>query len=289
LIESNGSVSPTAVRQPPLLWTPGAHSPIEAQVRQVPYPVRNHSFSAGKTLFLDGAGTVTIVSNADGKAIRTYPAAGATDAVFLNDDYALIAVTSAERAGTSSFMQLNCESGETMPGGAVNGIVFELSGDGTRGLYASVIQNSANGANTATSVMRLTQNSGSGTGRWTASPVETVRGEELDFLVAPVGDTVVSTLSNVNQPGETAHIAQGSRPVPLERTEGLPAALLAAGNYIIMLDGEGGVNWFGTDGRLAASFVIHGSVWELREYSHGWGGKRDLTKTRQGSILSYVQ
>jgi len=280
-----------------LLWQPGvarsipmiktiSGPPVEANSSQLfldklslRFPLRSTAIMGKNILFLDTAGTVSILNSETGNTRFTYSAAGSVDAAFMDQNTIIIGRSAI--TGNTPFMTVNFSTGETVPLAypALVGIrVYRgLSG----AIYGAAVSQSA--PNTQTSIIRLD----------TSNPAQSEKlieysGEDSSFTMAESGGNLASTLGG----GEaTLYLDSRSRTgnqntvpvmIPLERSMGFPVKIFdGGGHWFIVLDGEGGITWHDIKtGKLLAVFRSYGDSWVLEKMNlslSGWETIRGRT------------
>ena len=265
-----------------LLWQPGAGrsipllktitgTPAEAHSSQLildklslRFPLRSLAIMGRNILFLDTAGTVTVMDRETQEIRFTYSAAGSADAAFIDQNTIIVSRTAG--AGNVPFMSINLSTGETVPlvYPAVLGIrVYR----GLSGAVFGATVNQSDG-NMQTSIIRLN----------ISNPAQSEKlveynGEDSSFTMAESGGNLASTLGGG---GATLYLGsrfpsgnQNAAPsiVSLERSMGLPEKIFDGGGYwFIVLDREGGLTWHDSrTGKLLATLRIYPNLWVLEK------------------------
>jgi len=216
-----------------LLFTPGGIDTSQFFLEKLPqrFPLRSAAMLGKSLLFLDSAGTATILDSESGNVRSSYSAAGAVDAAFINEDTIILARSVI--AGSSPFLTVNVSTGETVPLSypAVVGVRVYRGLGGT--IYGAVV-NQASG-NVQTSIIRLDL----------TNPAQSERlveynGEDSSFVLAESGGNLASTLGGG---GATLYRGGKAEIVHFERSAGLPVKIITGDHWFIVLDGEGAIAW----------------------------------------------
>jgi hypothetical protein len=219
-------------------------------------PLRAVSAAEGKLLFLDSAGTVSVIAlttDAAGaprqRRVFSFSTIGAMDAAFTGGDHILIGRSAVSR--NSPFLMINIATGETVPlpyssqAGAMvyageSGAIYGAAIDQAEGAPRTVIVRLDNPANP----VRLAE----------------LPGEDTQFSLAEAGGFLAATIGGEG----AARYAEGET-APFERTPGLPLRLAGGGRFFISLDEEGNLCWHESrTGNLRAVFRLHRDEWTLQ-------------------------
>jgi hypothetical protein len=207
-------------------------------------PLIQAGLSGGKALFLDAAGTITVVSTQSGAALFAFAVSGAMDAVFADPDSLLIGRSAV--SGDAAFLAIDINTGETVPIAypSAVGVKVYAGADGAR--YGAALGQNADGLSTV--FIRLDpEDPQRSTLLYEAS------GEHTRFDIAESAGVPATTLG-----GEGALQCAGPAPRPLERAGGFPHRLINGGACLISLDSEGAVSWHDpASGKLLALFRLY--------------------------------
>jgi hypothetical protein len=240
---------------PPEIRSAGKDRPPAAFSGAARFPLRAVSSTGEKILFLDSAGTLSVVSLADGgkTPLFSFSAPGAIDAAFIDGENIIIG-----RAAISSnapFLKVSSKTGETvpLPWPAQAGVMVRPSRPGS--VYAAAFEQRR--GTVKNSIILLD------TSAPARSPVlAEFPGEDTRFSIAESWPFAASNLG-----GEETVIfaAAGSNQIEKRicpRTAGLPVKLAGAPRFFIILDSEGTIGWFeNSSGRLLALFKLYAAGW----------------------------
>jgi len=218
------------------------------------FPVRSAAIMGNSVLFLDTAGTVSILNRETGDIRFSYSAAGAVDAAFIDQNTIIISRSSV--TGNTPFLIVNTSTGETVslayPAMVGIRVYRGLSG----AIYGAMVNQSSLAMQT--SIIRLN----------TANPSQSEKlvdynGEDASFSIAESGGNLASTLGGS---GATLYLDNRSRTpeiIPMERSAGLPVKILdGGGRWFIILDGEGSISWHDNrTGKILAVFTLYSNFW----------------------------
>ncbi|MDR0497614.1 MAG: hypothetical protein LBH42_08375, partial [Treponema sp.] len=209
------------------------------------FPLRSAAMLDNKILFLNTAGTVSVLDQETGDLLFTNSAAGSINAAFINQNSIIIGRSAA--AGNTPFMAKNITTGETvhLPYPAFMGSHIYRSASGS--IYAFALSQSdriilssiilLNTSNPANSEILVTYN-----------------GESPFFSMAESANNLAYSFGN----GGIILRPDRKSTVPMQRSVGLPVKILSGGRWFIILDGEGGIAWHNNQtGRLEAVFRLY--------------------------------
>ena len=285
-ILSDPSENPASGESRFLLWQPGAGRsiPLIKTLRGPPaealsqdlfldtlairFPLRSAAVMGNSILFLDTAGSISVLDR-DTRELRfTYTASGSVDAAFIDPNTIILGRSAV--SGNTPFMTVNIQTGETVslayPG--MVGVRVYRGGSGT--IYGAVADQA--GSNIQTSIIRLNVSNPSRSER-----LLEYGGEDSSFTMAESGRNIASTLGDG---AATLYIAassgrQNNTPeiTAMERGIGLPVKIIDGGRWFIILDGDGGITWHDSrSGKLLAGFRLYQDYWVLeRNGQTVWG------------------
>jgi hypothetical protein len=201
-----------------------------------------------EALFLDSAGTVTVMNLKTGEAVFTFSSVGSLDAAFL--DRGNLIVGRSAVSGNSPFLMVNTATGETVPlaySSAIGARVYRGRGGM---VYGAVIDQGLEGAVTA--LIRIdTVNAA------LSERLVEYQGEDTLVDLAESGGVLASTVG-----GDGATLYKSPGVYSFERGPGLPLRLIDGDFCFVVLDGEGNIAWHDPDtGKLLALFRIYGDRW----------------------------
>ena len=283
--EPADSKEPAASKEPAdsqepvfLLWQNGRSIPVLIAPEAEPvfleklaprFPIRSVAILGKNILFLNSAGTVSVMDAESGNIRFNYSASGSVDAVFSTEDTIILGRSAL--ALNSVFMMVNISSGETVPLAypALIGVRLYRGASGT--IYAAVINRSA--TDVETSIIKLD----------ISNPASSVKiaeygGEDSSFAMAESGGNFASSLGDGTaaiylNPRTNADEALWDK-VFLERSAGLPVKIVDGGDWFIVLDGEGGISWHNNQtGKLLAVLRFYPDSWVLRMEGENIRGK----------------
>jgi hypothetical protein len=244
-------------RLPPLIRTAeGGDSFFTIQNLALRFPLRSAAVFGEKTLFLDSAGNMSVLSlNTAAKTDRldfSFSSIGSMDAAFIDSENVILGRSGV--SGNSPFLKINVVTGETVPlpypSSAGARVYRGLSGT----IYAAVVDQEA--GEFRTSLIRLDTATN-------APPVRLVeyQGEDTLFSLAESSGALASTLGD----GGAAIYSSGGLRV-FERGPGIPRKLIDGGLFFITLDGDGNICWHDSQsGKLLALFRLYKNEWILQQ------------------------
>jgi hypothetical protein len=229
-------------------------------------PIHSAASFDGKTLFLDTAGNLSVVSPAAAKnQLYTFFSVGLMDAAFIDSNRIILGRSAV--SGNTPFLIININTGETVPLPYPSQAATALYRGGSGGIYAvTVLSQPAEG------IQPLHETTGISTQIILLNPANSTdsiklidfHGEDAQFPLAetPAGNAG-SVAAGIN--GESAAIYSRSGVRKLDRTAGLPRRLMEGGSSLVSLDQDGNISWYDSqNGKLAAVFSFHSSGWTLR-------------------------
>jgi len=237
------------------------------------FPLRSVASFAGRAMFMDSAGNLSVVSPFRGGVPFSFSTVGLMDAAFIDSDRLLLGRSAV--AGNTPFLSINLVTGETvpLPFPAQAGVILHRGRSGS--VYAVTVDPQSGG--TATSIFRIDPTNIAGSQRLVYFEGEHIR---FSFAETPGGIAVT-----VGGEGATIHPAYGGTARPtarttrraarnadatdtaqaLDKTPGFPYRLLEGGQHLVNLDRDGNLAWHdGQDGRLLAIFRLHPDGWTLQ-------------------------
>jgi len=245
------------------------------------YPLRSAAILGKSLLFLDSAGTATILDSDSGDVLSSYSAAGAVDAAFINEDTIILARSVI--SGSSPFLTVNISTGETVPLSypAVAGVRVYRGPGGA--IYGAVV-NQASG-NAQTSIIRLDLRNPAQSAR-----LVNYNGEDSSFVLAESGGNLASTLGGG---GATLYRGDNAEMIHLERSAGLPVKIISGTRWFIVLDGEGGIAWHdnmtgkllavlrlslqGNNGSSPGTPQLYPNLWTLEKFDPSTGDSETIS------------
>jgi hypothetical protein len=248
---------PDNARQPPVIRSPGKNGsafPLRAFPLRI--PLRSAAVFGERTLFLDSAGNMSVLSvNAAAQTdsmVFSFASIGALDAAFVNQDNVILGRSGV--SGNSPFLMINVTTGETVPLPYPSSAGARIYRGASGSLYAAAVDEEEGGPRT--SILRLD----------TANPAGSVRlveyqGEDVLFSLAESSRVLASTLGDS---GATLFSSGGMK--NFERTPGLPAKLIDGGSFFIVIDGDGNICWHDPHtGKLLALLRLYANEWILQQ------------------------
>jgi hypothetical protein len=230
-------------------------------------PVIAASLYGGKALFLDTSGVITVYALSlfnQGDALSaapvvfSYQASGALDAVFINENLILVALSAG--AGNPPFILVNILTGETVAIAWPAEVAMKAAASGA-GVYGAVL--ARRDGKTITELVRLDLQDGV-----VLTAITSVPGEADNFLIAAIpridGPSAVITTLN----GEDALVFAGAPLTPagvLQSAQALPAAIAApaaSSGRITAVDNAGSIVFYGPDLQLQATLRLYNTRWE---------------------------
>ncbi|MDR2019584.1 MAG: WD40 repeat domain-containing protein [Treponema sp.] len=206
-------------------------------------PLRVVSILGDRGLFLDSGGNIKVASLDSGELLFSSVSSGSLDAAFADGQTLILG----KSTGNAPFLKINTATGETvsLPSPGLGTRVYR-SGSGA--LYGVTITGETD------KVSSLVKIDPSGELR----PLAEYPGEDPNCGIAEVRGVPAASLG-----GEEA-VFYGQRGfIPFQRTPGLPVQLIEGDGAVIVLDGDGILNWHDPSGKAAARFKIHGNEWLL--------------------------
>jgi hypothetical protein len=218
------------------------------------FPLRAAAAFGGKSLFLDSAGNISVITvNAEAKTgtlAFSFSSIGSMDAAFADGDNIILGRSAV--SGNSPFLLINLATGETVP------LAYPSSAGvrvyrGTSGTVYGAAVDQEEGP-LRTSIIRLD----------TKNPSQSVRlveyqGEDTFFSMAESSGALASTLGTDNA---ALFSSRGMR--NFERSPGLPLRLVDGDPFFITVDGEGSICWYDRAGKLLALFRLYETEWMLQ-------------------------
>ena len=215
------------------------------------FPLRAVASFAGRAMFMDSAGNVSVLTPARGGSPFAFSSIGLMDAAFMDADTLILGRSAV--TGNTPFLSLNVVTGETvpLPYPAQAGVIMHRGSSG--GVYAATVSPQPGG--TVTSVSRLDPRETADSQR-----IFSVQGEHTRFSIAEIPGGIAATVG-----GEGGAIHSSGPPRRLDRTPGFPYRLLDGGRYLISLDRDGNLAWHDNrSGRLLAVFWLSPDGWALQ-------------------------
>jgi WD40 repeat protein len=256
---------PDNVRQLPIIRSAGRDGsvfPLRALPLRV--PLRSAAVFGEKTLFLDSAGNMSVISvNTAAQTdslVFSFSSIGSLDAAFANQDHVVLGRSGV--SGNSPFLMINVSTGETVPLPYPSSAGARVYRGESGTLYAAAVDEEE--GRPRTSIIRLD----------TAYPAGSVRlveyqGEDILFSLAESSRVLASTLGDS---GATLFSSGGMK--NFERSPGLPAKIVGGADFFIVIDGDGNICWHDPrTGELLALLRLYANEWILQQ-NHGgtiWG------------------
>jgi len=233
--------------------------------------VRSVVSFAGKILFLDSTGNLSVVSPFDTGKTRsnerrlfTFFSVGLMDAAFIDRNRIIIGRSAV--SGNTPFLLINVNTGETVPLPYPSQAGVTMYRGTSGGIYAVAVSPAVSpaaspqsGGGVKTSILYLDPAN-------ITAPTSLVdfQGEDTQFSLAESPGGVAGRLAATIGGGGAA-IYSGGGIQPLERTSGLPLKLFDGGQCLITLDGDGSICWHESySGKLLAVFRLHPDGWTLQ-------------------------
>jgi WD40 repeat protein len=226
-------------------------------------PLHSVTSFGGKTLFLDTAGNLSVVT-AGKNPIYTYFSVGLMDAAFMDSNRIILGRSAV--SGNTPFLTVNINTGETVPLPHSSQAAVALHRGSSGGIYAVTVSSQpaedvqpANETTIRTQVILLNPFNSADSTR-----LIDFQGEDTQFPLAesPTGyaGSIAAAIG-----GEGAAIYSSAIIQKLDRTSGLPRRLLEGGSCLISLDLDGNICWHDSrSGRLVAIFSLRPWGWTLR-------------------------
>ena len=225
------------------------------------FPLRSVSVHKNLCLFLNSAGNITIIDKESWETVYTYQAAGAQDAVFIDERNILIGRSATNR--NSAFLIVNINTGETVPLPLQTDLGIKVY-RGASGLFGAGINRMGSGFRT--SVFSINA----------ASPARSRLLAEFDtddigLSMAESGGFFLAWAAGSGNAG-LFWIGEGANPqgvsasagTVLERSAGLPVILLNGGACFVSVDSDGNICWHDPfSGRIMAVFRLYENTWIL--------------------------
>ncbi|MDR2184864.1 MAG: WD40 repeat domain-containing protein [Treponema sp.] len=207
------------------------------------HPLRAVSVLGNQGLFLDSGGSIKVASLESGELLFSSVSSGSLDAAFAGPQILVLA----QSTGNAPFLKINAATGETvpLPSPALGTRVYR-SGSGA--LYGVTVTGKTD------KVSALVKIDLSGELRSLAE----YPGEDSGCGIAEVRGVPAASLG-----GEGAAFYGQGGAVLFQRTPGLPVQLIEGGGAVIVLDGDGALNWHDPSGKAAARFSICENEWIL--------------------------
>jgi hypothetical protein len=250
LWQSNNTRRPPALRNAAGIGRAGEGRPLGRVYGR--NPLRAVSILGDRGLFLDSGGNVKVISLESGEPLFSSVSAGSLDAVFADPQTLILG----KSTGNAPFLKINTLTGETvsLPSPGLGTRVYR-SGSGA--LYGVIVTGEAD---RVSSLVRI-EASGE------LSPLAEYPGEDPGCGIAEARGIPAASLG-----GEEAAFYGPRGPVPFQRTPGLPIRLIEGDGAVIVLDGDGALNWHDPSGKTAARFSIYGNEWILESGGKTIGG-----------------
>jgi hypothetical protein len=219
------------------------------------FPLRKAVIRKEKALFLDSAGTITVLSITNGKVLFTFSAIASLDVAFLTDDVILIGRSAV--SGNTPFLLVDTITGETVPlAFPAASVGLRVYGGASGSAYGAALEQRS-GVPGAVNTVLLQLNTGN---PMQSSKFFEISGEGTGFDMAETDLIFASTL------GEDGIFGYGSSgSLPFERSPGLPTQLISVEHYFISVDTDGNIAWHEPNtGALLALFHLSGNEWTLQ-------------------------
>jgi len=240
----------------PMLITAGQQSNVELLNQFIGrFPVRSISSFNEKILVLDASGNLSVRNMADTRSRPdfTFTSAGATDAVFINDENIIL---SRNVNNISPFLSVNIRTGETLPLNYSAQTALSIYPGKSGKIYAEAVELKADRFKTTVVDLFPAQDR-----TRSASPLKIFEypSEANHLSIAESAGRLAIVCDS-----EGAFIFTGEI-VNFERTNALPVKLLGCDNFFLALDGEGSIAWHDNrTGKLLALFSLYREKWTLR-------------------------
>jgi len=220
------------------------------------FPLRSVASFAGRAMFMDSAGNISVVRPFDaGAGAFSFSSAGLVDAAFLDGDR-LILGRSALSGGTP-FLSVNVATGETvpLPYPAQAGIALQRGASGD--VFAAAV--SRQRGETSTSILRIDPANPAGSER-----LASFEGERARLSLVEAGGGIAAAAAGEGVALRLGGSAGSNK--SLERTPGFPIRLIdGSGGRIVSLDADGNLAWHDAQsGGLLALFRLGPSGWALQ-------------------------
>jgi hypothetical protein len=214
------------------------------------FPLRSAAILGDRTLFLDSAGNITVISRITGDILFSFSSIGSFDAAFLDGSNIIIGRSAV--SGNTPFLMVNMVTGETVPLAYPASIGVRVYRGASGTVYGAVVDEESRTLKTA--LLRLNTTQPARSDRLAEYP-----GEDIGFGMAESGGLLASTLG-----GAGASIYTPGGIVPFERSPGLPLLLVDGSHFFIALDGDGTIGWHDPQsGKLLALFHLYEDAWIL--------------------------
>ena len=261
---------------PGTIHTPGL---VEVSLRA---PLRSVVSLAGKAMFMDSIGNISVVSPLVQDANPfSFSSVGLMDATFVDTNRLILGRSAV--VGNTPFMLLDIVTGETvpLPHPAQAGVILQRGKSGE--VYAVTVSPQAGGS--VTSILQLDPANMAG-----SRQLVYFQGEHTQFSFAQTPGGIATTVGGEigtihplagSSPAPTARVARrtGARTATantvqsLDRTPGFPYRLIEGGRHVISLDRDGNLAWHdGQSGRLLAIFRLQADGWTLQTQQRVIGG-----------------
>ncbi|MFP3041933.1 WD40 repeat domain-containing protein [Treponema primitia] len=214
------------------------------------HSLRSVSLLGNQALFVDSAGSITVLSTDTGSSKFTYAATDPLDISFLDSENIIIGHS--DLSQTSPFLVVNTVTEETVPFIYPSTVGAKLYRSADGAVYGGVVEGSSNSATTALLLLN------------TEHPADSTRlveykGEDTSFIIAQSGQSVASTIGGN---GPTLHSNRGF--IPFERGPSLPINLIGSERYFIVLGRDGSISWHNpATGSLLARLRLLETEWIL--------------------------
>jgi WD40 repeat protein len=224
------------------------------------FPIHSADSFAGKALFLDTAGNLSVIAPASDKnPVYTFFSVGLMDAVFIDGSRLMLGRSAV--SDNTPFIMININTGETVPLPHSSQAATDLYRGGSGSIYAVTVssQTANEAAGIRTHIMLVNPANSAGS----ISLID-FRGEDTQFPLAEApGGHAGSVAADIGGEGAAIYSRNGIQ--KLDRTAGLPHRLLESGRSLVCLDRDGNIAWYDSrSGNLAAVFSLHPSGWTLK-------------------------
>jgi hypothetical protein len=206
-------------------------------------PLRVVSILGDRGLFLDSRGNIKVASLESGELLFSSLSSGSLDAAFADNQTLILG----KSTGNAPFLKIDTATGETVSLSSP-GLGARVYRSGSGALYGITVTGEAD------KVSVLVKIDPSGELRSLAE----YPGEDSDCGIAEVRGVPAASLG-----GEEAAFYGQQGFIPFQRTPGLPVQLIEGDGDVIVLDGDGILNWHDPSGKAAARFSIYGNEWLL--------------------------
>ena len=228
------------------------------------FPLRSAAILGNRILFLNSAGTVSILNADNGEIVFTHSVAGAVDVTFAAFD--TIIFGRSVIAGNPPFITVNILTNETVALAypALVGIRVYRSESGS--VYGVTVNQAAGNIETSIIKLDLTNPANSQT-------LVRFDGEDINFALAESAGNFATNLGGgpavLHRSHRVSITENPAEKIFLERSTGLPVKITSGkvadgGRWFVVLDGEGHINWHDNQtGELLASLRLYPERWVL--------------------------